>query len=245
MTCQQSTTKSPCHSELKTSAATTSAKEMITRPKETYEMNEHTNIVKALNLFLNTTRLKNEDLEWYIARFERNYAEVKKLGESLSSTCLSVLLLRQAQLSETDNQIISMNLEFDPRANNANQSFESCKASMRRLQHNKKASHQVTGNRSEQSTTSTVNVNPENNDDLDQEQKEPIRVSSGNTAARGRRRRRRRGGVKRKYTGDDLILIQEPEDQTTQEEKEQEILTLITTKVTETEAELQPLNKLF
>ena len=71
-----------------------SAKKMVTRPKEKFETNEHANIVKVLNLFLNTTRSKNEDLEWYIARFERNYAEVKKLGESLSSTCGSVLLLR-------------------------------------------------------------------------------------------------------------------------------------------------------
>ena len=122
---------------------------MITRPKEKAGMNEHTNIIKALNLFLNTTRSKIEDLEWYIARFERNYAEVKKLGESLSSTCLSVLLMRQAQLSEVDSQIIAMNLELDPKATNANQNFESCKASMRRFQHNKTASHKVTDNQSE------------------------------------------------------------------------------------------------
>ena len=111
------------------------AEKTVTWPKAKFGTNKHANIVKVLNLFLNTTRSKNEDLEWYIARFERNYAEVKKLGESLSSTCLSVLLLRQAQLSETDNQIISMNLECDPKANNANQSFKSCKASMRKFQH--------------------------------------------------------------------------------------------------------------
>ena len=201
---------------------------MVTRPKEKPETNKHADIAKALNLFLNTTRSKNEDLEWYIARFERNYAKVKKLGESLSSTCLSVLLMRQAQLSEVDSQIISMNLELDPKATNANQNFESCKASMRRFQHNKTVSHQVTDNQSEQFATSTINVNLENNDDLDQEQKESIKVSSGNTAARGGRGGRRRGGVKRKHAGDDLTLIQEPEDQTTQEEREQEILTLIT-----------------
>ena len=131
----QKTARTP---ELKTSTAMTSADEkMVTRPKEKLETNKHADIAKVLNLFLNTTRSKNEDLEWYIARFERNYAEVKKLGESLSSTCLSVLLLRQAQLPETDNQIISMNLECDLKANNANQSFQSCKTSMRRFQHNK------------------------------------------------------------------------------------------------------------
>ena len=45
-------------------------------------MNKHANIVKVLNLFLNTTRSKSENLVEYITRFERNYAEVKKLGET-------------------------------------------------------------------------------------------------------------------------------------------------------------------
>ena len=48
-------------------------------------------------------------------------------------------------------------------------------------------------------------------------------------------RQRRRKGTKRKHA----------EDDSTQEERDYQILTLITTKVTETETELQPLNKLF
>ena len=255
------------------------AEKTVTWPKAKFGMNKHANMVKVLNLFLNTTRSKSEDLEWYIARFERNYAEVKKLGESLSPTCLSVLLLRQAQLTDTDNQIITMNLEFDPKANNADQNFENCKASMRKFQYNKTASHQVIGNQPEQSATSIFSASLDNNDDLNQEQVESIKTSLGNTAARGGRGGRRRGGAKRGHAGGDLTepnkkrkaeqdqdrndecrqeipkqatterdfltLIQEPEDQTAQEEIEQETLTLITTKVTEIEAELQPLNKLF
>ena len=146
---------------------------MITRPKEKSGTNKHTNIIKAFNLLLNTTRSKNEDLEWYIARFERNYAEVEKLGETLSSSLLSVLLLRQAQLSEVDTQIISMTLEFDPKAINATQNFESCKASMRRLQHNKTTSHLIHVNQSERFATSTINVNVEDNDDLDRSKRSP------------------------------------------------------------------------
>ena len=102
------------------------AKETITRP--TGKSSEHINIFEAFNRFLSTTRSENEDLEWYIARFERNYAEVKKLGEILSPSLLSALLLRHAQLSRVDTQIISMNLELDPKATNAAQNFESCKA---------------------------------------------------------------------------------------------------------------------
>ena len=117
--------------------------------KAKFGMNKHADMVKILNQFLNTTRAKNENLVDYITRFERNYAEVKKLGESLSPTCLSILLLRQAQLTDTDNQIITMNLEFDPKADNADQNFENCKASMRKFQHNKTANHQVIGNQPE------------------------------------------------------------------------------------------------
>ena len=75
----------------------------------------------------------------------------------------------------------------------------------------------------------------EDNDDLDPEPKEPTGTFSGKAATRGNRRQRRRKGTKRKHA----------EDDSTQEERDYQILTLITTKVTETETELQPLNKLF
>ena len=126
-----------------------------------------------------------------------------------------------------------MNLELDPKATNATHNFESCKASMRRLQYNKTTSHLIPENQSERFATSSINV--EDNDDLDQEPKEPTGAFSGNAATRGGRRQRRRRGTKRKHA----------EDDPTQEERDYQILTLITTKVTETETELQPLNKLF
>ena len=150
MTCQQSITQRPCHSKPTIGAmtrATNRAKEIITRPTE--KSSEHINIFEAFNRFLSTTKSENKDFEWYIARFERNYAEVKKLGEILSPSLLSALLLRHAQLSKVDTQIISMNLELDPKATNAARNFESCKASMRRLQHNKITSHLTSDNQSE------------------------------------------------------------------------------------------------
>ena len=87
-------------------------------------------------MFLSTIRAKKETLEWYIARFERNYAEVEKLGETLSPSLLSALLLRHAQLPKDDIQVILMNLEPDPKATNAARNFESCKESMRTQQNN-------------------------------------------------------------------------------------------------------------
>ena len=56
----------------------TRAKGEITKPIK--KAGERKNIIKALNMFLGTIRSKKETLEWYIARFERNYAEVKKKG---------------------------------------------------------------------------------------------------------------------------------------------------------------------
>ena len=52
----------------------------VTWLKARFGMNKHADMVKVLNLFLNTTRSKSENLVEYITRFQRNYAEVKKLG---------------------------------------------------------------------------------------------------------------------------------------------------------------------
>ena len=49
-------------------------------------MNKHVDMARTLNRFYNTKRMKNESLTDYIARFEKSYADVKKTGESLSSS---------------------------------------------------------------------------------------------------------------------------------------------------------------
>ena len=54
-----------------------------TTPKSKKKVGEHKNIIKALNMFLSTIRSEKETLEWYIARFERKYAKVEKLGETV------------------------------------------------------------------------------------------------------------------------------------------------------------------
>ena len=51
-----------------------------------FGMNKHADMVKVLNQFFNTPRMKNETLIDYIARFEKSYADVKRAGESLSSS---------------------------------------------------------------------------------------------------------------------------------------------------------------
>ena len=49
-------------------------------------LNAHADMVKILNSFLNTCRAKTETLTDFITRFEKNYSEVKKMGEKFSET---------------------------------------------------------------------------------------------------------------------------------------------------------------
>ena len=101
--------------------------------KDKFGINKHADMIKTLNKFLSTCRLKTETLIDFTVRFEKNYAEVKKMGESLSPTCLAIMLLRNAQLTDTDSHIITINLEFDPKAVGAKENFEKMKAAMKKV----------------------------------------------------------------------------------------------------------------
>ena len=46
------------------------------------DMNKHADMAKILNNFLNKSRNQGESLVDCISRFERNYAEIKKIGEN-------------------------------------------------------------------------------------------------------------------------------------------------------------------
>merc|ERR550532_1151360 len=80
---------------------------LITWLQTKYGVKQHGDKVKIINSFLDTSRQKDEDLINFISRFEQSYAEVKKMGEIFSPTCLSVLLVRQAQLN------VTVDMEFD------------------------------------------------------------------------------------------------------------------------------------
>ena len=118
---------------------------IITWLSNKFGMNKHADMVRILNQFYNTTRMKDETLIDYIARFEKSYADVRKAGENFSSSARAILLLRQADLTDVDHQIITVNLEFDPNSTTADTHYEKCKASMEKFQHNKVANNQVIG----------------------------------------------------------------------------------------------------
>ena len=145
-------------------------------------MNKHADMVKVLNQFFSTTRMKNENLIDYIARFEKSYADVKKAGESLSSSARAILLLRQADLTDVDHQIITVNLEFDPKSSNESKHYDNCKASMEKFQHSKVANNQVIGQK--QSAMATFLACLEDREDFDQDCADYIKTFLSTVSAR-------------------------------------------------------------
>ena len=161
--------------------------------KEKSSMDKHADMVRVSNQFLNTTRAKSE-----------NYAEVKKLGETVSPTCVSILLfLRQAQSTDTDSQIIMMNVEFNPMADIAKQNCGNYKANMKKFRHNKTVNHQAIGNQQKQSTIFTF-ISLDNNENLNQEQVKAIKTLWSGISARGGMGGGKRGRVRRGQAGDGL-----------------------------------------
>ena len=121
--------------------------------KEKYGLTKHADIVRVLNNWFNITRAKQESLLDYITRFEAAYSEVESLGETISPTTRSILLLRQAELSNTDHQIITVNLDLDPKAKDAENQFDQTKEAMRKFQHTQMAnSVRIAGNTTQTKT---------------------------------------------------------------------------------------------
>ena len=146
--------------------------------KSKYGLNKHADMVKVFNNFLNTCRKKSENLVDFITRFERNYNEVKKMGETLSETCLSLFLLRQAQLTDTDSQIITISLEFDPKSPSAKENFNKTKAAMKKFQHTQAANQAITGHSHShsQKTTGAYLANLQEEEELDPDQIEAVKT---------------------------------------------------------------------
>ena len=94
--------------------------------EEKFGVSQHSEIVRKLNDFYSVSRAKGEDLVKFTTRFETAYKECTKIkvagNKSIidySSTALAVLLLRTANLSDIDHQIISRNLNFDEKEENS------------------------------------------------------------------------------------------------------------------------------
>ena len=85
---------------------------IISTLKQWFGVNKGVDLMKIFNDFVNSTRKPSQNLHEYVAAFEANYNQLEKLGEKLSSRLLALFLLKNANLSDTEFQIITANLNF-------------------------------------------------------------------------------------------------------------------------------------
>ena len=69
-------------------------------------------LIRVFNEFVITTRNPSQDFHSYVATFEEKYNKLQKFGEEFSSRLLALFLLKNANLTDTEFQIITSNLDF-------------------------------------------------------------------------------------------------------------------------------------
>ena len=108
-----------------------------------FGVNKQADLMNTFNRFIGTTRGSNQDLVTYVATFDNAYSELKKLGESLSDTFLTLFMLSNANLPDTDFQIVTANIEFDKDQSNGTNNYEKMKNILRRHQYSKAANQKT------------------------------------------------------------------------------------------------------
>ena len=174
--------------------------------KQKFGLNKHADIVRVLNTWFNVNRNKQESLLDYITRFEAAYAQVESLGEKISATTRAVLLLRQAQLSDTDHHIITVNLSLDPLAADADRQFEQTKEAMKKFQHTRIANSSSISTNNQPATKTYLGDfidSLQNDDSVDDQTKEEIQtyLAQRRAAGRGRGGGAGRGGGNQRGAG--------------------------------------------
>ena len=114
-----------------------------------FGVSQHSEIVRKLNTFYSCQREKGEDLVDFVSRFEQAYKDCTKLtvaGDkaiiTYSETAKAVLLLKSANLSDIDNQIIVKGINFDEKdAAKEKEVFNEAKAAIINHQVTKQANH--------------------------------------------------------------------------------------------------------
>ena len=76
-------------------------------------LNKQADLMQAFTKFIGTTRSGSQDLVSYVAAFEHSYGEFQKLGEKLSQVFLALYMLANANLPDTDFQIVTANLDVN------------------------------------------------------------------------------------------------------------------------------------
>ena len=69
-------------------------------------------LMKVFNDFVAKNRKPDQDLHQYTADFEDGYNKLQKMGEKLSSRLLALFLLKNANLTDTEFQIVTSVVDF-------------------------------------------------------------------------------------------------------------------------------------
>ena len=86
--------------------------------KNWYGIDKGVDLINAFNVFVNIKRNIEQDFHSYVGDFESRYSSLEKSGEKLSPRLLALFLLKNANLTDVEFQIITSNLDFssDPKA---------------------------------------------------------------------------------------------------------------------------------
>ena len=107
--------------------------DILKQLKQWFGVDKGVDLMKVFNDFVNKSRRLDQDLHQYVADFEDDYNKLEKLGEKLSSRLLALFLLKNANLPDTEFQIITSNLDFSSE-DKAKSLFEDTKDALNKYQ---------------------------------------------------------------------------------------------------------------
>ena len=85
---------------------------IIATLEQWFGVDKGVDLMKIFNEFVAKSRKPDQDLHQYTADFEDSYNKLQKMGEQLSSRLLALFLLKNANLTDTEFQIVTANLNF-------------------------------------------------------------------------------------------------------------------------------------
>ena len=143
---------------------------IITTLKSWFGISKGVDLMKVFNDFITSVRTSSQDLHLYIAEFEGKYNQLEKLGEKLSPRLLALFLLKNANLSDTEFQIITANLNFSTEnEEELKQLFEQTKDAL-----NKHQNCRVINSNKSQESSKTFLVDAANLESLTEEQQNEL-----------------------------------------------------------------------
>ena len=124
-------------------------------------------LMKVFNDFVAKSRKPDQDLHQYTADFEDGYNKLQKMGEKLSSRLLALFLLKNANLTDTEFQIVTANLDFSSEGK-ADSLYEDTKGSLNKHQNCRVINSKPTG------AESTFLIDSKSLDTLSEEQQNEL-----------------------------------------------------------------------